>query len=322
MSPTPSLLAQADSKALATFVQKIRATRTQFLGLVVLGELRETLHMIRHPAEALTKGLGSYLSTLGKRTRNLAKVPYKLRNSTLKRILSDTWLEYSFGWRPLLYDVNTGLKALASLEAHPPGTPIYAKAALTSSHTNINGFNTGFMWFKTRNSHVETAAVIYRGYVENGPGPFSARLSEKLGFAPENWLPSVWELIPYSFLVDYFVNIDDIIACATVSTVGLKWMSRTTVQRVHHECYCTFDLPQFLFANSQKLLQYNFSTSAAPSIGGLDYIRISRAPYTGLLVPGFTLKTKFYPTQLVNAIALLKGGSNRESRRLAALTGH
>jgi len=53
---------------------------------------------------------------------------------------------------------------------------------------------------------------------------------EQLGLSWSNVLPTAWELIPFSFLVDYFTNVGAVIEGVGTGTVGLAWGCKTQKQ--------------------------------------------------------------------------------------------
>jgi hypothetical protein len=87
---------------------------------------------------------------------------------------------------------------------------------------------TGWPYFYVYNSLDNKVMVRYRGAVvaENSPPSFP----EQLGLSWSNLLPTVWELIPYSFLVDYFTNVGSVIDGISTGVVSLAWGCRSEVR--------------------------------------------------------------------------------------------
>ena len=54
------------------------------------------------------------------------------------------------------------------------------------------------------------------------------------GFTPSEFIPTAWELLPWSFLIDYFVNIGDVIQANIVSLSDLAWANRSDVTAKKH----------------------------------------------------------------------------------------
>jgi hypothetical protein len=52
----------------------------------------------------------------------------------------------------------------------------------------------------------------------------------RLGFQAQNFIPTIYELVPYSFLIDYFVNLGGIIEAVCTDTTGVYFVSKTVKQ--------------------------------------------------------------------------------------------
>jgi hypothetical protein len=61
-------------------------------------------------------------------------------------------------------------------------------------------------------------------------GATAERIVELSGFDLKAFIPTVWEVIPYSFLVDYFVNIGDMLEAATTDTSIVKRLSKVVIE--------------------------------------------------------------------------------------------
>lgn len=60
---------------------------------------------------------------------------------------------------------------------------------------------------------------------------------------PENFIPAVWNVLPFSFLADYFVNIGDCLSAGGVSTRNLRVLNLTTRVKRKFNVLATLDEP-------------------------------------------------------------------------------
>lgn len=133
---------------------------------------------------------------------------YRPRNTSRFRSASNNWLEYHFGWSPLIGDIYSGIKAL---EAPINSTAIKASATGYNSESERRGaFSPNFAWkVKTRVAHGCEVKVT---------NPNLA-LASQLGLV--NPASIAWELVPFSFVIDWFSNVGQVIASHT-DWVGLE----------------------------------------------------------------------------------------------------
>lgn len=210
-----------DTRARIAFLKNVRKTQRQFQGGVFLGELRETIHMIARPASALRRAVTSYSSAAKKAARRAKN------SSSAAKAVSGTWLEHSYGWRPLFADIDQGMSALAALP-RVQGQIVSGSASDRSQSAPFDRNVTGAQWnvhlFRLRCVDVFSKRVRYKGMLAYVPDLTPAQeWRQKWGLTLSDFAPTVWELIPYSFLVDYFSNIGEVIDAASVGPVMLRW---------------------------------------------------------------------------------------------------
>jgi hypothetical protein len=208
----------ADLAARSKFLSKYRSRRTAFQGGVFLGELMETAKLLSNPARALRQGIERYHGDVKKRLR---------RSKHPQRTVQDTWLEYVFGWSPLINDIHDIAK-IATADPYRVFQPIRAtgREVIEGGTDRVslpgNGLAVSYGTFRTL-GYVD---VTYMGAIraENQPPSFP----EQLGLSWTNVAPTVWELIPYSFLVDYFTNVGRVIDGISTGNISLAWGCKTT----------------------------------------------------------------------------------------------
>ena len=224
----PSSSAAADNEARMMFFKRAKQAQTAFSGLTFLGELRETLSMIRNPARALRRGLDDYLKHVQKRAR-------RAKRNSLGRIVSESWLEHAYGWAPLVSDIksagdalNRRLDRFASSYTRITGKGSDSTASFDSTLNVAGGV---WLQYVTRRLHRTICSVRYvaeiRSVCENP-------LQADMNLFGVNWtdiVPTAWELIPYSFLLDYFTNIGDVLNAWSVRKGDIAWCNRTERQR-------------------------------------------------------------------------------------------
>lgn len=216
--------AKADSAARLAFVSKYASYRQSFSTGTFLGELRETLHMIRHPAIALRKGLDVYHGAVKERLR-------RIKSDRPKRsIVAGTWLEYSFGWTPLVRDIQDAMKALAETFSGKLHQTVFSAKGESEEpwlrHEVVNSTVGGLnyrLYYQTKGNIV----VRYKGGVVSEVSTYPT-IRETWGIRFQDIVPTVYELIPYSFLLDYFSNLGDVLSAMSQGPVHLAWGNKTS----------------------------------------------------------------------------------------------
>ncbi len=223
----------ANNDALVRILSKIRNERSHLNGLSFAGELRETIHMLRHPYAGIAELMNRHLTSLGKRKRGLSASNPKHRTK-LVDIVASTWLETSFGLKPLIQDTKDIAEAIARYEELPPKrSRLKAHGDVTSVQqtTPTIGVITGTRIGWSRRATTET--TYSRQYIVGMSSELTAdytanrRLLTTLGFTPENFVPALWEVLPWSWLVDYFSNVGNILEASCTNTSAVTWICQT-----------------------------------------------------------------------------------------------
>jgi len=324
--PTPSSYASvtslseslANASALAQYVRNIRRLQTTLNGAVCLGEMARVVGMIRNPAKLLSGGLHRYLDNVKNRYLRYKRKPRYVSDASraraqaeLLRVTSETWLEASFGWLPLLNDIDDGIRAAAEsgVLERDFRRPVQG-FGVEESRISETPTQLGSSWPQINGATLTTSkvVVVYRGMVDTGS--YSAWDARRVGFAPTNWLPTLWELLPYSFLIDYFTNIGNIISAYSLARTGLMWTNKTTVKSIKKAYIGTY-VPFNGFISSSAYTSYYLLRLKH---GNVDVRTVQRAPYTGSLVPDLTFSTPGSGLRWLNLTALFGKSRDLQSK--------
>lgn len=214
-------LSEATAKAYQRFNKACQAQNRLISGGVVIGELRETLKMLRAPAKALIGKFGEYLGAVNKRSRGVRK-----KSKSMKKVIADTWLEYSFGWVPFLNDIEDAQKLYGAVGRKETYQSVTAGG--TSSKIvdpggwGTNTFGDDLKTLDTGYSYEESHVRI-KGEVRVKAITNTQSVVHAAGLTFDQFVPTLWELLPWSFLADYFTNIGDILAYDNKVYSDLAW---------------------------------------------------------------------------------------------------
>lgn len=131
----------------------------------------------------------NFARRLDKRTRNVGRTEKTSKFSDYD--ISGRWLELQYGWLPLLSDIHEGTKAWNSMQSPRKTTVKAFHRSITSA-----GFSTTFDNHSQVN--ISTGSYSYE-LTEVLSQPRQVGLTDPLSMA--------WELLPYSFIVDWFIPI-------------------------------------------------------------------------------------------------------------------
>lgn len=299
LSINPSIEAEAELLAIRNYVKSLWSSQRALQGLVAAGELAETLNMIRRPGRALFESiLGQYIPSVKKRLRGKPKKSHR-------KIVTDTWLEYAFGWVPLTKDILDGAKALGKMNdswtdyRHAQGKGNVQRVV----NEFVGSADLGYMRRLKRSFDKHDCDIKYTGEVGLSHGYSTAPGKLKLlGVSWRDVLPAVWELIPYSFLVDYFTNVGDMLDAVAFGWSAVRWQYRSFKNEAISN-YLMVGLGPVPITDPQHERYTSSNTGEARA--EVSNKSITRIDWTGnKVIPTLSIHLPFYRGQFVNIAAL------------------
>lgn len=186
--------------------------------LASVAERRKSFDMIARRASQLVKAASALRKgRFSKFLQALEILPSpkdRGRKYTRPKQFASYWLEYWMGWAPLAGDIYSSAGILGS---EPPSSVVVrvrARDPYEGSRTQTDSGSKAFSEFKG------TVSCALQGEVEV-TNPTLFKLNQ-LGLA--NPVATAWQLVPFSFIADWFLNLGDVLAQVT-DWLGLKLSS-------------------------------------------------------------------------------------------------
>lgn len=232
-----------------------------------LGEYKQTADLFLGTARDVIKVFRSVRS--GRAITDFSRIMTRPRNRQ-ELALSNRWLELQYGWKPLMSDVYGSAEQLAKVVREGVTKHVTVRDTAKAKRFFVVGTTSGSESLTTE----ELFRVVKCRYVIGDSG--LKQLSE-VGIT--NPAAVAWELIPWSFVIDWFINVGEFLngLDALVGVQDLKVNRAFSNLREHHASWivnsatiqrpwCTKKLIRRRRFATTNFLQYG-TPSYQPKIG-------------------------------------------------------
>lgn len=248
---------------------------------VAFGERKRTSDLLLGTATRIASALGSLrkgnipgvANALGLTVNQTSKSVTRAQRrgakgaskSNVTRSIGNEWLALQYGWKPLLSDVHGAAEKLAELSG-------VRRTRMTASRS-VHGFSaTSVLWH-----HVPTSRVAQSRYTRKYIYVFSTSneiLKDLSSFGITNPAAVLWELLPWSFVLDWFIPIGNYIDTWD-ATLGLTF---------EKGCYTDFSKLRIKYkaSGSQVYSSTLFQTHGA---GFIEQVRCTRVKLNSFPLP-------------------------------------
>lgn len=188
----------------ATIALWAEVNSSSWEGGVFLAELADVVSMFVNPFKALAKACKNWEKT-SRRLRKLSKSPKSYLTA-----LSDSWLQYRYGIMPLVADVES-IRALYDDTLRKSGFMTSRKGNRNNSEPIVTQF-IGNAFSGVVHCLVEeciSAKTICSGKMLYTIDESRDTELHRMGLSYSNLIPGLWELVPFSFIGDWFLNTGD-----------------------------------------------------------------------------------------------------------------
>lgn len=308
-----TMFGQADAQYAALYDRAFAKIFDQLRGnsetVVDLLEGAATLRMLKSAAK-FVDGIGQILALVGyKVTRSGHRGQRALDYATQK------WLEYRYGWTPLVNSVYSAFDNLA-MQASNAIIPIVARSGSKSNSSRVISLSgNSFGSYPVEETTHRSARVLLSYNFDVGG---MSRVGDWTSLNPAT---IAWELLPFSFVADWFVSIGD-----SLRNIENWWLYRN---RFHSgfDTFTTYDIAHRNIPRTFRLFKpgdpgYD-AWYAWEEINGSGYLLRKykkRVVRTSLPVPrGPRFRLKIGTEKCLDAAALLQQLVGKRSRQWAHL---
>lgn len=243
-----------------------------------IGESRKT---INHLASSVSDLVRALLAARRGRWREVAKIlRISFRRVGSGKTLSERWLEYLYGWLPLINDIYDTAKLVKDGFASTKPMVLRSARVLTETSEIVNTQVTGVL----TETKVESKFRCVLYYM-----PSSSWVNQANQIGLINPLEVVWALMPYSFVIDWLLPVGNFLE-AVSARMSIDYIDGAVSHRREESGTCKF-VPAGL------LNEPNVGMFAASSY----YREAISNPYPSLYV-----KSPFSSTHVITALALLR----------------
>lgn len=296
------------ARHVAKAMAKIDAIRGSMASGEDMGELTQTIRMLASPFKALRGHMVDYIDTLAKFKRARAMKP-----RAFMKAVTDTYLEYNFGVRPLestISHIVTEVQRQGSRNSYVPFSVTTTKewgGSAGETTTSLPSSNCTITYgIHTDSEYVER----WQGEVKAG-GDENGNISSQrmLGLTPDKWLPTLYNLIPYSFVLDYVANVGDIVAASTYRTADIAWCC-VTLRHKTSTRYSSKNVTKSVI-DSDGL--FGTTTCTGGGYGGQQFFEVvefyrDRLRTTDFLIPVVVKIPHIWEKPWLNVAALMNSG--------------
>lgn len=241
-----SIIDEATAAAISQMYKSIAKFQSPFQGQVFAGELHEVYKLIRNPLATSNKLLESWVKAVSAplidlRNKGLKSKVMSASDKAAAKAVADSWLELRFAILPLISDIGSlmTLAADIALTRQHETLRAYGKSESAASYVQLVNSTTGLAYNRSQEHVFKCENIIRCGLTAEFLDKFEQNVNPYIDAVDDVMsIPlTVWELTPFSFLVDYFVNVQDIIQSSVVTSRALSYTSNSIIKMKTIETY-------------------------------------------------------------------------------------
>jgi hypothetical protein len=214
----------AYNKAVSRLYDQLREFESRASVGEDLGEITQTVRQLRKPIAGIQNllrySIGNHVALLKKARWNNTKA--------IARGLGQTVVEYRYGIQPLINtiaDVTVSLGNRDKSFFFYPFRAVGKASAVTEDKASNEIWGVGGSAIKM-STHTDYK-VVFKGVYSAESDHDQYSYSQSLGLTWGEFIPTLYNLIPYSFLLDYVINLNEFVNVMAVPWGKVRWCNMT-----------------------------------------------------------------------------------------------
>jgi len=268
---------------------------------VAFGEYKETAELVSSVVTRISKSVrafrGKYPREWGQVVKNQVGAAVNGRKGSGRFSgIPNSWLELQYGWNPAMQDVNGACSALSDSASGGHPFRVHVKGRAKSPLNSVT-------WGKTTDHTASGLRLVRTGtnfcYVRLDYELSDALLAVFSSLGLTNPLEIVWELLPYSFVIDWFVPIGDWLRTMDAD-FGWRFLGGTNTNGYRYRTVGEGTVRRY-DVDPSRLFQSSGLANSTQSV-----LSFARSVYTSSPGAGFpTVKNPMSAGHVANALSLL-----------------
>lgn len=211
----------------------------------------------------------------------------------------DAYLAYHYGLKPLLQDVAGAVQALTRMPQGEWRVTVVGRHSENRSRTDVLGTDgySSFMSFSTVNEKAQSKISAI-------PRPLSRVQDMAWSLGLDNRLATSWELVPYSFVVDWVLPIGDYITACNSLKYYTGWLVCNSQVFRESARY-----------SGHSHVQAGMGTTSNISGGLYQALHLRRSISGGPPIPALPIKDPSSIDKMAKSLALLASASHRAGQQ-------
>jgi len=282
---------KAQNKAIAVLRSKLVSEEGNSRLLPILAEGKESLHLYNDVVKQTNKNLSTLVDTVTsirsvRSIKGAVRIASHITRKGISDAVSGSWLAWNFGIAPTLGDAENVLDTLITDATRT--SEISSLLRFTGTSDEERSVESGATTFlcnigqyvsaqqKVRIEHTYSCKYVA------GISPGVLHCRDTYGLSFRELAPAVWEATPYSWMVDYFSNVSDVLDdFAYLQPSGLTVFCYLTER---HSCLVYGQFSMSSTSPSAKITSYTGDNESFVEYYDFKRTRVGALPNRSLVV--------------------------------------